>query len=103
MYDSIEEGEFPVTSDVPMLYDENAYKIYVLVENVEKSYAIVKVVSKVCGLNYIAVRNMLKEGENLIFEGNAYETRDVLDKLVKSEIQFEVRPPYPYDKAELPK
>ena len=90
MYDSIEEGEFPVTSDVPMLYDEN-------------NYAIVKVVSKVCGLNYIAVRNMLKEGENLIFEGNAYETRDVLDKLVKSEIQFEVRPPYPYDKSELPK
>ena len=103
MYDGIETGEFPVTSDVPMLYDKNTYKIYVFAENIEKNYAVVKAVSKVCGLNYIAVKNMLKEGENLIFEGDAYEIKDVLDKLMKCEIQFEVKPPYPYGKAKFPK
>lgn len=102
MHDSIKTGEFPITSDVPMLYDENIYKIYVLVKNVKKNYTVVKAISKVCGLNYIAVRNMLKEGENLIFEGNAYEIKDVLDELMKCEIQFEVKPPYPYGKAKFP-
>ena len=38
MKNNVEKNEIPVTSDIPMLHDETAYKIYIIPESVKLSF-----------------------------------------------------------------
>ena len=96
MNNNVEKNEIPVTSDIPMLHDETAYKIYIILKNSQCNHNEIKAVAKICGINYVEAQNRLKETRNLIVEGDAYKIWNILQKLCKHDVDFEVDPPYPH-------
>lgn len=87
----------PVTSSVPMLYDETEYKLYILLHDDICNLTEIKAVSKVCSINFLQVKNKLTSKRTLIVEGRAYTIRDILQILLKYDVKFEIDPPYPYN------
>lgn len=95
-YNLIEErnNQFAVTSFSPMLYDKNIYQIYMILKESKCSIEEIKAFSKLCNINYIQSKNRLKNKRNMIGEGNAYWVRDILEKLMQYNIDYEIVPPY---------
>lgn len=93
--ESILGGE-PVTTDIPMLYDEKRYKVYIILKGDRCNSAEVKIVAKLCNINYISAKKKLMKKKNFILEGNAYMVMEILKKLSEYDVTFELEPPYPY-------
>lgn len=91
----LNEG-IPVTSHITMLYDENIYKIYIILKENKYNKMEIKAFSKVCNINYIEASKKLKNKKNLIGEGNAYYIKDILKQLSQYDIDYEIIPPYCY-------
>ncbi len=77
-----------------MLYDKNIYQIYMILKESKCSIEEIKAFSKLCNINYIQSKNRLKNKRNMIGEGNAYWVRDILEKLMQYNIDYEIVPPY---------
>ena len=88
--------DVPITTDIPMLRDNEIYKVYIVLKNDKYSIIEIKAVSKVCGINYIEAKNKLKNKKNLIIQGNAYEVMKALRILSQYKVVFEVNPPFIY-------
>lgn len=89
----LDEG-IPATSYSPMLYDKNIYKIYIILKENKCNKTEIKAFSKVCNVNYIEANKRLKDKRNLIGEGNAYWVKDILEKLLQYDVNYEIIPPY---------
>lgn len=90
------EEDIPVTCYSTMLYDESIYKIYIILKESKYNKEEIKAFSKVCHINYIEASKKLKNKRNLIGEGNAYWVRDILEQLLKYDINYEIIPSYCY-------
>lgn len=90
------DESIPATSYIPMLYDENIYKIYIILKEDKYNKAEIKAFSKVCNINYLEASKKLKNKKNLIGEGNAYWVKDTLEKLLQYDVHYEIIPPYYY-------
>lgn len=48
-------------------------------------------------VNYIQAKNALILKRNLLASGNAYEIKELLNKLSSFQVHYEVEPAYPYN------
>lgn len=87
---------FPITSDVPMLYDRTVYKLYIILKDQICSTLEIKAVSKVCSINYLEAKKKLVDRENYIAEGDAYWVKDIRKQLLSYNINYRIDPQYPY-------
>lgn len=86
----------PATSYSPMLYDENIYRIYIILKENKCNKVEIKAFSKVCNVNYIEASKKLNNKKVLIGEGNVYWVKDILKKLSQYDVNYEIIPPYCY-------
>ena len=86
----------PVTTDIPMLRDKTIYKLYLIKRDKIYNKSEIKVVAKMCRVDFIEARNRLSNSVVLIAEGNVYEMRDLLQIISGYDVLYEVKPSYPY-------
>lgn len=96
MYDESMISGIPVTTDIPMLYDEKRYKVYIILKGDRCNSAEVKIVAKLCNVNYISAKKKLMKKKNFILEGKAYMVMEILKKLSEYDVTFEIEPPWNY-------
>lgn len=87
----------PVTTDDPMLQDRVVYKIYIVLRGKECNIEEIRAAAKVCNINYLTAKRKLIYKKVLIVQGDAYDIRNMLRKLLKYDVNFIIEPPYPYD------
>ena len=86
----------PVTTDISMLRDKTIYQLYLIKKDKIYNKSEIKVVAKMCRVDFIEARNRLSNSVVLIAEGNVYEMRDLLQIISGYDVLYEVKPSYPY-------
>lgn len=92
----IKSERIPVTSNVPMLYDQTVYKLFIILKDQVCSTLEIKAASKICNINYLEAKKRLIKRENYIAEGNVYWIRDIQKELSCHDIKYKIEPKYPY-------
>lgn len=75
-------------------WDSNEYAINLL-ENNLSSIENIKLISSICGENFIYCKYLLKNG-GLLIKGKALEIKPIIDKLNKSLIKIKISPEFKY-------
>lgn len=92
----IKPEEMPATSNVPMLYDQTEYKLFIILKDRVCSTLEIEVVSKICNINYLEAKKRLMKRENYIAEGSAYWIRDIRKELLSHDVNYKIEPQFPY-------
>lgn len=87
----------PVTTDIPMLYDETMYKVFIILGENKCNNTEIKAVSKVCNINFIQAKSKLTNKRTLIAQGGAFYIKDIILILSEYDVKIEIDPPYPYE------
>lgn len=86
-----------ITSYCPMAADHTTYCVYLTLRDSHPDFHEIKAYAKIMHVNYIQAKNALILKRNLLASGNAYEIKELLDKLSSFQVHYEVDPPYPYN------
>ena len=86
----------PVTTDIPMLRDQTIYKFYVIRKEDKCNNTEIKVVAKLCNINYIEAKKKLIDKIVFIAEGGAYKMKELQQIASNCEVHYEISPPYQY-------
>lgn len=81
----------------PMEKDHTTYCVYLILRDSRPDYQEIKTYAKIRNVNYIQAKNALILKRNLLASGNAYEIKELLDKLSSFQVHYEVEPAYPYN------
>lgn len=76
--------------------DHTTYCVYLILRDSCPDYQEIKTYAKIMNVNYIQAKNALILKRNLLASGNAYEIKELLDKLSCFQVHYEVEPAYPY-------
>ena len=87
----------PVTTYDPMFEDRVVYKLYIVLKDNECNIEEIRAVAKACNINFITAKSKLTNKKTLIAQGDAYDIRDILRKILQYDVNFSIEPPYPYD------
>lgn len=86
-----------ITSYCPMEKDHTTYCVYLILRDSRPDYQEIKTYAKIMNVNYIQAKNALILKRNLLASGNAYEIKELLNKLSSFQVHYEVEPAYPYN------
>lgn len=85
-----------VTTYIPQIVlDKENYMVYLTSPNYRNREQI-SIVSKISNLNYLTVRELLREEKPLIFKGEASKVLIVKEQLASEGISFEIVPEFNY-------
>lgn len=79
----------------PIFADENVYAMRLLSEN-EVNGLTLKAISKVCGVNYIAAKDIIEKGCETIFSGRASEVVGKKALLDEGGVKYTITPAWPH-------
>lgn len=82
--------------DDPMLHDKTIYHVYFILGEGHFDLEAVKAYSKLMNVNYIQAWRILNDKRILVATGNAYDIRELFNKLIPFQVHYEISPPYPY-------
>lgn len=80
----------------PMMYDKTIYHIYLVLEHDTCSLDEIKAYAKILHLNYVQAKYALTNKRNLLASGDACDIKEILYKLCRFQVHYEIEPPYPY-------
>ena len=86
----------PVTQRFdPIMDDPIIYSVIILAGNAATASTL-KAVSKVCGVNYIAAKKVISEGEKALCSGKAWEVIEKKALLDEGGVAYEITPDWPH-------
>lgn len=82
----------PVTQRFdPIMDDPTIYSVVLLAEN-DATAPVLKAVSKVCGVNYIAAKEIISEGGKTLCSGKAWEILEKKASLDEGGVAYDITP-----------
>lgn len=85
-----------LTTYIDEIYlDQTEYSIWIKhVTNINKD--IIRIISKIAGVNYIEIRNMLEKDSVCILKAKAIEIKKAVNDLESADVPYEIIPKFKY-------
>ncbi|MBR1599899.1 MAG: hypothetical protein IJ661_13455 [Lachnospiraceae bacterium] len=85
-----------VTSNLGKIHNDIVeYSIYIT-NPINASVDRIKLVAKITNTNYLNAKKLLEEGNCCIYKGKAVDVKNIIEELIKVEINYDVCPSFEY-------